>query len=69
VTIKEWIDSLGGISKAARGLGVAQATVWSWYHLERFPRPRQQELIKKESLDQVSIEDWRAAYVAAKEVA
>jgi len=48
---------------------VAQATVWSWYHLERFPRPRQQELIKKESLDQVSIEDWRAAYVAAKEVA
>lgn len=65
MTIKEWINSLGGISKAARGLGVAQATVWSWYHLERFPCASNQDLINKTSQNQVAMADWLAAYKAA----
>lgn len=66
MTIKEWIKQLGGISEASRVLGFAQATIWSWYHLERFPRPAQQEFIKERSDGRVSIENWRALYVAEK---
>ena len=50
MTIKEWIKQLGGISEASRVLGFAQATIWSWYHLERFPRPAQQEFIKERTI-------------------
>ena len=64
MTIKKWINDEGGISKASRILGVPQATVWSWYHLKRFPRPRQQERIKKLSINRVSIDIWRADFLA-----
>lgn len=67
MTFKQWVDSLGGISKTARHLSIAQSTVWSWYRLERYPSATSQGLISKASNNQVDMADFLQDYLAKRE--
>jgi len=67
VTFCTWVDDVGGISAASRLMEKPQATVWAWYHLERFPRPKQLELINQVSGGQIDMDAYRREYLASKE--
>lgn len=63
-----WVDSVGGISKSSRLLKKPQATVWSWYHYERYPRPEQLELINTMSQGLVDNDIFRRDYLSKKKL-
>ena len=69
MTFQQWVDSVNGVSAAARLLNVPQTTVSAWYHFERFPRPHNLQLIAQVSGRAVDNDVFRGAYLdAQKEV-
>lgn len=66
-SFQAWVDNQGGISETSRFMEIPQQTISSWYHLERYPRPKQQELICEMSDDLVDFDKLRQDYLANKE--
>lgn len=64
MTFAEWVNTkFDGSSKdAAAHLGLLHRTVYSYYALERFPRPTQCQIILLKSENKIDLEKWQQAF-------
>ncbi|MCF6459069.1 LysR family transcriptional regulator [Pseudoalteromonas sp. MMG024] len=67
MTFALWVDQQGGVSAAARLLGVSQPTVWYWYKAQRVPRPNYKKKITKIAAQNIDFSELEAQWLAAKE--
>lgn len=66
VILSDWVSKKYGErggTAAAKFLGYPVKTVIAWLSLTRFPRLEAQEVIVLKTAGDVSIDDWRTAYL------
>lgn len=65
MTFLEWVDSTfgeNGGGKAARFLGIGYRTFRSYYTHERFPHPKNCQIIVLKSKNKICVHKWQQDY-------